>query len=243
MVFIFAVLSLYWAVLYHANDNLRALEVHVVDFDGQVPPYNNVTPVVGPAMTDLVQQIRSSPSQPSLGYRVIPPAQYGYDPIAVRQGVYDWDAWAAIIINPNATALLLEAVAIGNASYDPTGAVQYIIQTARQETNTYSYILPQLQMLTSRFAAKFGAAWSEVLMTNTSLVPLTMAQASQAVNPGVVPLLIDLRPFGPSTATPAVTVGLIYLIIVAFFSFAFFLPIHNVRVLHLIPDPPLFIYS
>jgi hypothetical protein len=233
MVFIFAALSLYWAVIYNVQNNLAAIEVHVVDFDGQIAPYDNVTPIVGPEMTDLIRQIHATPLQPSLGYRIIPPAQYNCDPIAVRQGVYNWDAWAAVIINPNATALLLEAVTIGNASYDPTGAIQYIIQTARQETNTYNYILPGLQKLTSQFASQFGASWSKMLLTGTTFSPLALAQAPTAVNPGVVPLQIDLRPFEPSTATPAVSIGLIYLIIVAFLSFTFFLPIHNVRLLYL----------
>lgn len=34
------------------------------------------------------------------------------------------------------------------------------------------------------------------------------------------------RPFGPPIATPATSIGLIYLIILSFFSFTFFLPIH-----------------
>ncbi|KAI8945234.1 MNNG and nitrosoguanidine resistance protein [Xylaria longipes] len=225
--FVFAALSLYWGGFHDVQNNLRALEVHVVDFDGRVPPYNNVTAIVGPAMTDLTRQIHSSSLQQSLGYRIVPPASYNYSPIAVRSGVYNWDAWAAIIVNPNATALLLEAVRSGNASYDPTGAIQYVIQTARQETTTYNYILPQLQLLTSQFIAQFGASWSQMLLTNTSFSPMIMAQAPAAVNPGVVPLKIDLRPFEPLTATPTVTIGLIYLIIVAFFSFSFFLPIHN----------------
>ncbi|KAI1747828.1 hypothetical protein F4782DRAFT_534996 [Xylaria castorea] len=72
------------------KNNLRALEVYVVDFDGRVPPYDTVTAIVGPA-------------------------------------------------------LLLDAVKSGNASYDSTGAIQYVIQTARQETTTYNYILPQLR--------------------------------------------------------------------------------------------------
>ncbi|KAI8634240.1 MNNG and nitrosoguanidine resistance protein [Xylariaceae sp. FL1651] len=225
MLFVFAVLSLYWGVLYDMKGRLRALEVHVVDFDGQVAPYGNVTPIVGPAMTQLTLQMYKS-SQPSLGYHNIPPAEYNYDPIAVRRGVYDWHAWAAIIINPNATALLFEAVIIGNASYDPTGAIQYIVQSARQETTTYNYILPQLELITSRFTSQFGANWSRIL-TNNSFSPQVIARSPAAMNPGIIPLHIDLRPFGPSTATPAVSIGLIYLIIVAFFSFSFFLPIHT----------------
>ena len=38
--------------------------------------------------------------------------------------------------------------------------------------------------------------------------------------------IYDLRPFGPPIATPAVSIGLIYLIVISFFSFTFFLPIH-----------------
>ncbi|KAI1152957.1 MNNG and nitrosoguanidine resistance protein [Nemania diffusa] len=227
MAFVFAALSLYWGVFYNVENNLRALEVHVVDFDSQVPPYDNVTAIVGPAFTDLVRQIHSASLHQSLGYRIIPPGEYRYDPTAVRRGVYNWDAWAAIVINPNATSMLLSAVRVGNASYDPTGAVQYIIQTARQETTTYNYILPQLQIVTSQFVSQFGASWSRMLLTNNSFSPLAMAQAPAAVNPAVMPLTIDLRPFGPLTATPTVTIALIYLIIVAFFSFSFFLPIHN----------------
>ncbi|GAW15223.1 hypothetical protein ANO14919_046320 [Xylariales sp. No.14919] len=228
MAFIFAVLSIYWGVFYEVQDNLRGLEVHVVDFDSQVAPYDNVTAIVGPVMTNLTRAIHSASLHQSLGYRIVPPAEYNYSPMAVRRAVYNWDAWAAIVINPNATTMLLDAVMSGNASYDPTGAVQYIIQTARQESTTYNYIVPQLQMLTARFMSQFGPAWSQMLLTNTSLfAPLVMAEAPAAVNPGVVPLQIDLRPFEPATATPAVSIGLIYLIIVAFFSFSFFLPIHN----------------
>ncbi|KAI0102371.1 MNNG and nitrosoguanidine resistance protein [Nemania sp. FL0031] len=227
MAFVFAALSLYWGVFYNVENNLRALEVHVVDMDSQVPPYNNVTALVGPAFTSLTRQIHSASLHQSLGYRIIPPGEYNYSPANVRRGVYNWDAWAAIVINPNATTMLLNAVRSGDASYDPTGAVQYIVQTARQETTTYNYILPQLQILTSQFTTQFGSNWTKMLLTNNSFSPVVLAQAPAAVNPAVVPLMIDLRPFAPLTATPTVSIGLIYLIIVAFFSFSFFLPIHN----------------
>ncbi|KAI1370338.1 MNNG and nitrosoguanidine resistance protein [Hypoxylon crocopeplum] len=224
--FIVAVLSLYWAVLFHVNQNMKALIVHVVDFDGQVAPYDYVTPLVGPAVTAVAQRMVNSPTQSTLGFTIVSPQEYGYDPIAVRQAVYDWHAWAAIIINPNATALLEQAVVNGNSSYDPTGAIQFILQTARQQTTFSNYIVPQMQILAREFAAQFGPTWSQSVMSNTSIARDVLARAPAAVNPGVTPLSIDLRPFGPAAATPSVTIGLIYLIIVAFFSFAFFLPIH-----------------
>ncbi|KAI3338385.1 hypothetical protein F4824DRAFT_459062, partial [Ustulina deusta] len=227
MAFIFAASSMYWAVFYNVQDNLRSLEVHVVDFDSQVAPYNTVEAIVGPVITNLTRTIHSSSLHQSLGYRIVPPADYHFSPTAVRRAVYNWDAWAAVVINPNATSMLLDAVTSGDSSYDPAGAVQYIVQTARQESTTNNYIVPQLQLLMSQFMSQFGAAWSKMLLTNTSFSPMVMAEAPAAVNPGVVPVKIDLRPFEPSTAIPAVTIGLIYLIMVAFFSFSFLLPIHN----------------
>lgn len=222
-------MSLYWGVLFRVNANMRALIIQVVDFDGQVAPYNSVQPVVGPAVSKITQQLFDSP-EPSLGYVTVPPAQFNYDPLRVREAVYDWDSWAAIVINPNATALLQEAVATGNASYDPAGSVQIIIQTARDSTTVSSYILPQLDMFIDEFAASFGPMWASMVMSNTSLTRQNLVTASAAVNPGITPLLYDLRPFEPPSATPTVSIGLIYLIIMAFFSFSFFLPIHMVRV-------------
>ncbi|KAH8728832.1 hypothetical protein GQ44DRAFT_34731 [Phaeosphaeriaceae sp. PMI808] len=35
-----------------------------------------------------------------------PASEFNNDPLQVRQAVYNWDAWAAIIIDPNATAML-----------------------------------------------------------------------------------------------------------------------------------------
>ncbi|KAI0182075.1 MNNG and nitrosoguanidine resistance protein [Hypoxylon sp. FL1284] len=226
-VFIIGVLSLYWGVLFRVDQNMRALTVYIVDFDGQVAPYDGVAePLVGPLVTGAARQMFESTEEPTVGFTVMPPSSFAFDPIAVRQAVYDWHAWAAVIVNPNATALLQQAVATGNASYDPTGAVQFVIQSARQESTYYNYIIPQLDILSRRFAARFGPMWSSRVVANASIPRDTLARAASAVNPGVTPFQIDLRPFNPASATPSVTIGLIYLIIVAFFSFAFFLPIH-----------------
>ncbi|KXJ96706.1 MNNG and nitrosoguanidine resistance protein [Microdochium bolleyi] len=228
IVAIMGVLSLYWGVLYNAEDRLRNFVVYVVDFDGQVAPYDTEpNPFVGETMVNAALGMVNNPAQKmSLGYTVVNPAEFDFNPTAVRQAVYDWRCWAAVIVHPNATALLREAVAVGNASYSPAGSVQYVYQTARQDTATYNYIRPALDALTTSFGAQFGRQWSEQLMSNASLSRQTMAQAPAAINPGISPLPIDLRPFQPATVTASVSIGLIYLIITSFFSFSFFLPIH-----------------
>jgi len=82
------------------------------------------------------QTIAMNPNE-HLGYVSLPPSQFNNDPIAVRRAVYTFDAWAAIIINPNATSMLYSAINNGNGSYDPMGGMQLVYQDARDDTNWY----------------------------------------------------------------------------------------------------------
>lgn len=223
--FILCVLSLYWAVLFRVPQNLEALTVAVVSFDS-TGPYAGTTPLVGPVVERLAEEQAALPAY-SLGYRIESPDKYGGDPLAVRQAVYDEKIWAAIIVSANATALLQQAVATGNANYDPLGAGQIITNSARDETTYGNYISPQISEFEINAASAFGEQWAKNVLTNSSLDRATMARAPQALNPAIGFSMIDLRPFSPQQATPAVTIGLIYLIIIAFFSFSFFLPVYT----------------
>jgi hypothetical protein len=135
MTCILAILSLYWAVLFRVEENLSSLVVWVVDFDGQVERYKDVTPMVGPQIVQAAEKL-IAPSG-SLGWLARSPADFNYGTMEVRSQIYDFKAWAAIIINRNATALLQDAVQSRNASYDPMGAAQTTIVTARDDTQLY----------------------------------------------------------------------------------------------------------
>ncbi|KAF2265701.1 hypothetical protein CC78DRAFT_460586, partial [Lojkania enalia] len=50
--------------------------------------------------------------------------------------------------------------------------------------------------------------------------------APQSINPAIGFSQYNLRPFYPYTGLPAITIDRIYLIIISFFSFSFYLPIH-----------------
>ncbi|KAK4945692.1 hypothetical protein LTR10_015040 [Elasticomyces elasticus] len=224
--FILTVLSLYWAVLFHVEQNTAALTVAVVSFDGQVAPYEGTTPLIG----QVIQRIATEQAQipkGMLGFKVQPPSMYNNDPLAVRQAVYDEHHWAAIIVNANATTLLQQAVATGNASYSPLGAAQIIINTARDQDTYYDYIIPLMSQFETLVSSTFGEQWIQTVLSNTSLSATTYARAPQALNPAIGFSTFDLRPFYPYQVTPSVTIGLIYLIIIAFFSFSFFLPVYT----------------
>lgn len=211
MAFILAVLSLYWGVFFQVENRLKHLAVYVVDMDGN-SPYDNTghQPLVGPTITQLVQEQLSS-SKPTLGWSIRSGSEFNNDPLQVRQAVYNWDAWAAIIINPNATALLYQAVATGNTSYDPLGACQLVYQDARDDTNWYDFMLPLISQFMTQSQSMVGKKWAGMVMQNASdASALAKIQAvPQAINPAIGFSEFNLRPFFPYTGIPAVSIGLI----------------------------------
>jgi hypothetical protein len=220
---IMACLCLFWGALFRQSHNIHNLGISVVDFDGQ-EPYTDTTPFVGPFVTNAIKQLIEAGGAP--GYTFYKPEHYDNDPLKVRESIYDFHAWASIVINPNATALIEAAVRDGNSSYDPMGACQITYNSARDQTVTSSYIVPSMTILQKSVVSDFGRAWITHLLNHNISVSDNLATSAQAISPGIEFTVYDLRPFGPPIATPAVSIGLIYLIIISFFSFTFFLPIH-----------------
>ncbi|KAF8861753.1 hypothetical protein BDZ45DRAFT_739918 [Acephala macrosclerotiorum] len=83
--FILAVLSLYWAALFHVESNLYALVVYFVDFDGQVEPYTGVAATVGPMVVQTAESF-IAPSG-SVSWGSLPTSSFNFDPMAVRQAI------------------------------------------------------------------------------------------------------------------------------------------------------------
>ncbi|KAK0253784.1 hypothetical protein LTS09_011088 [Friedmanniomyces endolithicus] len=230
MAFILAVLSLYFGALYHVEKNLSSLVVYVVDMDGQSPPYDTAghAPLVGPLIADLARTMVAS-GTPTLGWGVLPGSTFNNDPIQVRQAVFNFDAWAAIVINPNATAMLYSAIQNGNASYDPMGACQLTYIDSRDDTNWYDFISPIVSAFMTEATTRVGEQWTQMVMQNATTdasVVRNAAKVPQALSPAIGFSQFNLRPFYPYQVIPSVSIGLIYLIILSFFSFSFYLPIH-----------------
>ena len=211
MAFILAVLSLYWGVFFNVEQRLQNLHVYVVDFDG-VSPYDTTghAPFVGPAVTKMVEEMAGN-GMPTLGWKIRPASEFNNDTLQVRQAVYNLDAWAAIVINPNATAMLYSAVANGNTSYDPLGACQLVYQDARDDTNWYDFMLPILSQFMTQAQSMVGKEWAGMVLKNASdsAVLANIQKVPQAVNPAIGFSEFNLRPFFPYTGIPAVSIGLI----------------------------------
>lgn len=219
---------------------MSSLHVFVVDFDSKVSPYDQA-PIVGPAVVQITEQQRLRPG-PQLGYQTRNAADFDFDPLQVREAVFNFKAWAAIIINANATSILQDAFSNGgNASYDPFGAAQIIFVEARDEPTIREYVYPALMALQTQITAQFGRDWAQQVLNGT-ISQQTLQAVPQAVNPAIGFSIYNLRPFMPAVSTPTVSIGLIYLIIIAFFSFMFFMPIH-MEYLNTKKHPPLHFYQ
>lgn len=163
----------------------------------------------------------------------------------VRIAVHDEKFWAAIVINSNATALLRQAVVTGNSSYDPLGVAQIIYNQARDIEAYNQYVTPPLLALASECTAAFGSNWTSLVLGDQDLDVTIYSNAPQALSPAIGFSIFNLRPFDPPTSIPTVSIGLIYLIIIAFFSFGFFIPTHLKFILPnpSSPHPPLKFYQ
>jgi hypothetical protein len=144
--------------VFRQNDNVKNLEIIVVDFDGQIAPYTEPSPFVGPFIVEAINNMTAAGGIVPT-YTLRQPVDFDYETLNVREAVYNIKAWAAVVINPNATALLDHAIKTGNTTYDPAGACQFIYNSARDQTTTSSYVVPSLATLQRRVGATFGHSW------------------------------------------------------------------------------------
>lgn len=236
---VLGILSIYWGVLVDVKQNLYKASVAVVSFEGR-SPYQEYTPVVTPFITQALEaEMASRPDH--LGFQFRDASEFDNDPMRVRLAVFEEKYWAAIIIHANATALLTQAVQQGNSSYDPRGAVMIVYNQARDIESYNFYVIPVLDRVAYQITTTFGRNWTQTVLNNAGYNASVYARVPQALSPGIAFTSINLRPFDPPTAIPTVTIGLIYLIIIAFFSFTFFIPTHMkfVQPNPLSPHPPL----
>ncbi|KAL8869265.1 MAG: hypothetical protein Q9174_004397, partial [Haloplaca sp. 1 TL-2023] len=139
-----------------------------------------------------------SAPDPHLGYVTMQPSDFNNDPMAVRQAVFDFKAFAALVVMPNATALLQQAVDQANATYDPLGACQLVYVQPRDQDTYSNYILPQLNALETQITSEFGQMWTRMVMENTTIPRENLQQVPQALSPAIGFSQFNLRPFKPA---------------------------------------------
>ncbi|KAJ7627848.1 hypothetical protein DFH06DRAFT_1103085 [Mycena polygramma] len=201
-VVIFAVFSIYWGSVWSTPNH--TLPGWIVDFDGGL---------VGQAISGALSGI--DPGTSGVAWKVIPGSQFPAGISQLQNEIVQEKTWYAMTINSGVSANLSAAVSTSNASYDPSTAISFIGNEARNEYIYgihYDIVTAQLDAITYEFALLF--------LKNISSLPNVGTLLSTAPQLGVQPIFYtvdNLRPFDVPVASAVTFVGLIYLLILSFF--------------------------
>lgn len=171
-------------------------KVYVYDFDSTA----SQNPLLGPA---VVQYLRSTLDAPvHMGVIIRDPTGKTFDDVAKE--IVGEKAWAAVVINANATSNFREAVAgtggLLDGRWAPEGAISLVVSGARWYQVTDDYILPYLgeQMRTpTQQASRQAVARCLSTVTPATLGGLSQTQQAALLTPFSYQNT-DLRPIHPN---------------------------------------------
>ncbi|EGO00047.1 hypothetical protein SERLA73DRAFT_72795 [Serpula lacrymans var. lacrymans S7.3] len=200
---VWTVLPMYWAALGRIDSHVGSLTGWVVDFDGGQ---------IGQAVVLAFQNISGSDQ---MSWVTVPANQFPNGPPDLVSAILDERCWAAISINPSASANLNAAVAAKNGAYNGSLAVTAFASEARNE-NAYRDVIieminPPLQLASQQFALQYAAG-----LGNRSDIAALLMSAPSVVTLPFYYTLNNIRPFDVPVAAAVDYVGLIYLLILAF---------------------------
>lgn len=210
-ILMWACLSLYWGSLL-TSDQLDKLDVLLVNREDH-------SGLLGPA---IVAEIVQQTGQNSLRWTI---ANSSVEDLVRQETV-----WAAVEGNDNARSRLLpiakrpavsasassslsNALAVGNALYDPTNAITLFYASARNQITVNSHVVPAvlstINPVLSAVAINNTASFLRMNINDTSALE-TALRCPQCLTVPFVLKTIDLVPFDSATATGSVMVGMIF---------------------------------
>lgn len=128
-------LLIFWGSNYMLEPNFVNLTVNLIPFDTDAESF-----LVGPIVNQANYQNSEPRSSAHFTWVIKSPNDYPNGLEDVRRDIMGQKAWAAVVINANATSAWRTALANGDASYDPTGAIGVYYASARFYQVTLLYI-------------------------------------------------------------------------------------------------------
>ncbi|KAG8987043.1 hypothetical protein FRB90_003624 [Tulasnella sp. 427] len=137
----------------------------------------------------------------------------------LAHAVVEEAAWAAVVVNPSATALLTSARSSGDSSYDPRTAISFYYNQGRNEIATNSFIVPYttalLETTLASFNAKYNAEFFASLVSDpgqeSQQALAAIVHAPQTVSQPFSFTPVNLRPYTKTASQAILLVGQIYL--------------------------------
>lgn len=222
---ILSILSIYWGSMFRKEGRSTNLKVLVVNWDDQFPGYltdNDIQPVIGTAVVQAVGHVPDA-----LGWDIrddLNDSDIDY----VYHLVHQREAWGAIVIHPNSTQRLHQAMKNGDTDFNTEGMIEAVYEQSTDLTATGTYIVPGFSQVQAIFLQTIAQSVYRPLLSS-----LTSKQKSDLINkaPNVVsaPMFFrinDRLPVQSQLIMAPLQIGLIYLIILSFFQFNFSVAIH-----------------
>lgn len=207
MVFVWAVIAIYWGSVWKEIDLSPNLHGWIVNRDSGI---------VG---SSLEVALLNASEKPHSTWNVIDPSRYPTQAQLDYEVTNTLSTWIVVTVVQDATAKLAQARADGDASWDPRSLVSLTYATSRNFQVVPSMVLaPATATLNKAITQLTATLASEFLSSNVNnqTAIANLARAPQTISSPIVLNNRDLRPYDVPVAIAVLVVGLIYLVILAF---------------------------
>lgn len=225
-VFVLAVFSIYWGSYFDRPSRFKNLRMLVVIADDQ--PVNGMQPYIGESLRSVLQ----TPEAKFLGKWHIQ-NNTEFAEIAAKNGrtlfeevqqqVFDQHYWASIYVRPNATYNLFQAIEQGNTSYNVSyNSVVAYFETGRDIITMGTYISPNLAKINAMFLQTQSSIIESMMVGKNTSEIFNSINSVKVASSSLEFFNFDGIPFTDPVIIAPAQVGLIYMVILTFFSFNFF---------------------
>ncbi|KAG1878115.1 hypothetical protein DFJ58DRAFT_902993 [Suillus subalutaceus] len=166
---------------------------------------------IGQAVTQAFKNV-TGPEQ--MSWLILDAAQFPGGPDEVAQALLDHRCWAAVTVNPQASANLNASINAANASYNTTQAVTAYLTSGRNENIYRGAITPQVTSTLTTITYTFSLSFSQGLASRSDISTLLQTAPQLVIQP-LAFTINDIRPFNVPVAAAVDYVGLIYLLILS----------------------------
>ncbi|KAK9463421.1 uncharacterized protein V1516DRAFT_667720 [Lipomyces oligophaga] len=219
-VLLMGLLSIYWGSYFNRTKYYNRVHFAVYNFD------DDSDALVGPAFKTIASEYATQIGSIQLDF--LDGQSVNYDYQTIYDIVDDQKTWGAYIVSRNASTNYRAALEnpSSSSSYNGSNAIEFAYGQAR-DFQVYAAIIPWVLELNEVFTREFSRARILDLGVNSSDVLQDLSQnAPQVVSVPASVEMNNMRPYDDPIFTAVMQVGLIYLIIISFFQFNFFQPLH-----------------
>ncbi|KAF9044958.1 hypothetical protein BJ165DRAFT_124608 [Panaeolus papilionaceus] len=197
---IFAIFTVYWGSLWKVP--AHSLQGWIVNFDGG-------------EVGDFVVNELSAMVNPVIHWDFVSADAFD-NADGVIKALKEDKSWAAVIINPGASVRLADSIASPDATYNGADAISFYAVEARNEQAYRNFIRPAAQASLEVIRAKFTRVLAGRLASADNLGSILSTSPQTLVEP-LGYKVVNIIPFNQPVASAVAFVGLIYLLILAFF--------------------------